>query len=927
MVGQGKSCRFLYSNIRGLHSNLRDLTVASRNSDVVLCVETLVSNRRHSCEVAMSRFAPPVLLLKDSIPNARGLALYVRRGFSAYRQSRFECKCHEIVIVRICSRHHNFYVFCLYRNPHFNDNIYDCLLTSMASVQSADRKASFIFVGDFNAHHQEWLRSVSATDEHGRAALHFSEAAGCEQLVNEPTHVHGNRLDLLLTDVPGLVSVEVLGPIGTSDHSALSVKLQLSQSFPEFTVEKEVFLKNRVDWDRVALDVRNMCWTDIFASQCPVSALNTGLLGILRRRVPVRKLRIRSNDKPWFDAECRGAYDLKQTAYREWSRDRSVLKWNNFLALRTRAEQVYDDAEERYNTRIRTTLAEASQPHKWWSTLKSATLGTESSIPPLNTRSGVLESDPSKKAELLMDSFNAKQSNNIINLPPTCHPNPVFCKFAFRSKQVFNLLCNLDSYGGTDPLGFFPLFYKKIASVLAPKLSVIFRKLLKVGSFPTCWRTANVTPIPKGPSSPNVADYRPISITPVLSKIYEKLIANPLSKFCESSGLFPPNQFAYRKGLGTCDCLLSMTHQLQSELDQGCECRMVLIDFSAAFDRVNHLGLLYKLSNLGIGGSVQSVISEFLTQRNQRVVVDGRYSRFVDVVSGVPQGSVLGPLLFILYTSDMFAVVDNRLYNYADDSTLVATIRSPADRIPVANSLNADLHKIEKWCSAWDMTLNARKTKTIVIGRSRTNFPMHPELSVGDRPLEESHSVYVLGVTLDAKLTFEQQVRNVVKSASQKLGIVRKASSVFGDRFISSTVFRSFVLPLLEYCSPVWGSAADTHLELLNRIARVPASVGEPGDLQHRRNVGALSMFYKIVGNASHSLHHEVPPLRHFVRVTRESLATHERARAPVRCRTSQFARCFVPGTVRLWNSLDAGVFESGSIGGFKSSVNRFFRS
>ena len=463
MVNQGKFCRVVYSNIRGLHSNLKDLEVASRNSDVVLCTETLVSERRHLCEVTMGRFTPPMLILKNSIPDARGLALYVRRGFSAFRQSRFECKCHEVVVVRVCSRHHNFYILCVYRNPHHDDSIYDCLLTAMASVQSTDRKASFILVGDFNAHHREWLGSVSVTDSHGRAARQFCEAAGCHQLVRESTHIHGNPLDLLLTDVPGLVSVEVLGPLGTSDHSVLSVRVQLSQSFPEVTVNREVYLKNRVDWAAVELDVRNIDWAGVFADDCPVSALNTKLLGILKHRVPVKRLRIRANDKPWFDAECRRAYDQKQTSYRIWSRDRSDANWNNFVALRALADRVYGASLERHNSKVKTTLAEASQPHKWWSTLKSATLGTKPSIPPLNTSTGILESDPKKKAKLLKESFNAKQSRNVLNLPPTCHPKPAFCKFAFRSRSLFNLLNQLDSYGGTDPLGFSPLFYKKIA--------------------------------------------------------------------------------------------------------------------------------------------------------------------------------------------------------------------------------------------------------------------------------------------------------------------------------------------------------------------------------------------------------------------------------------------------------------------------------
>ena len=218
------------------------------------------------------------------------------------------------------------------------------------------------------------------------------------------------------------------------------------------------------------------------------------------------------------------------------------------------------------------------------------------------TATGSFESNPVKKASLLMGVFDAKQSRNIIELPPTCHPEPVFCGFAFRSKVILHILSKLDSFGGTDPLGFFPLFCKKMAHLLAPKLSVIFRKLLKEGSFPLCWRTANVAPVPKGPLSPDPSEYRPISITPILSKVFEKLVASRLELYCEARGLFPSNQFAYRKGLGTCDCLLSMTHQLQCTLDAGRESRMVFIDFSAAFDMVNHRGLLYKLSASGVGG-------------------------------------------------------------------------------------------------------------------------------------------------------------------------------------------------------------------------------------------------------------------------------------------------------------------------------------
>ena len=138
----------------------------------------------------------------------------------------------------------------------------------------------------------------------------------------------------------------------------------------------------------------------------------------------------------------------------------------------------------------------------------------------------------------------------------------------------------------------------------------------------------------------------------------------------ERSGVLPTTQFAYRKGLvGTCDALLCVSHTLQSALGSGQEARIVQIDFSAAFDSLNHLGILYKLCSVGIGGSILSILIEFLSNRSQQVMVDGCRSKLVDVVSGAPQGSVLGQLLFLLYTLELFSILENKLIGYADDST------------------------------------------------------------------------------------------------------------------------------------------------------------------------------------------------------------------------------------------------------------------
>ena len=620
------------------------------------------------------------------------MAIYIRSSFNATRCTRFECGCHEIMIVKVCSRFNNFYIFSIYRNPDLDDVIYDCLLNSMAAIQEMDVKSSFIFVGDLNAHHREWLGSISATDAHGQAALNFNNLSGCEQLVRHSTHSSGNCLDLLLTDVPALVDVTVVPPFGTSDHSALSFKIQNSFSVPDVTISRKVFLKSRADWNGVNSDMTGLIWKDVFGAESPIEALNKKLLEISERRIPTRTIRSRLRDKVWFNDDCRRAQRNKQEAYRAWSRRRSNENWIEYVRLRGVAQRVYSVAQNNHNNHLKDILSGTTQPHSWWSALKQSLFGVDSSIPPISRSDGSICHDSVEKANILAQVFDGKQSTDEVNLPSSCFPKVLLRSCAFRSTELRTYLDDLDSYGGVDPQGFLPVFFKHISKVLAPKLAVLFRSLLRSGSFPPCWRLANVTPIPKG-SSPtsNPSEYRPISITPILSKVFERLISRRIYRFVEDLNLLPRNQFGFRKGLSTMDALLYLTHDSQSALDSGHESRLVSLDFSSAFDRVNHKALLYKVRSLGIGGPLLNILSDFLSHRRQRVSVDGCFSQFTVMRSGVPQGSVLGPLLFIIYTSDMWNDIESDMVSYADDTTLSVVIRSPAQRPKISDKICRDI--------------------------------------------------------------------------------------------------------------------------------------------------------------------------------------------------------------------------------------------
>ena len=266
--------------------------------------------------------------------------------------------------------------------------------------------------------------------------------------------------------------------------------------------------------------------------------------------------------------------------------------------------------------------------------------------------------------------------------------------------------------------------------------------------------------------------------------------------------------------------------------------------------------------------------------------------------SGVPQGSVLGPLLFLLYTSELFSILENKLIGYADDFTLMAVVPSPGARVTVAESLNRDLVRVNAWCDLWGMKLNASKTKAMIVSRSRTMHPQSPPLTIDGTVLMESDDLDILGVTFDSKLTFEKHLRSVSRAASQRLGVLRKSWRVFHDKLLIGRCFCGFVLPVLEYCSAVWCSAAYTHLKLLDRV--VCGACFLAGDVlncdnSHRQSVVVLCMLYKNRCNRKHPLCGALPVPCVPVRVTRGDLIAHRYTFAPLSCEPRSTAGLLFP--------------------------------
>ena len=284
----------------------------------------------------------------------------------------------------------------------------------------------------------------------------------------------------------------------------------MGQTVPNLCVSRKIFLKHQVNWNTVCGAIRELPWRNIWLSDNPVEVLNEHISLLVGRYVPTKVIRVRNKDNPWFDDQCRLAFGLKQVAHLRWTHDHSRVNWEEFVRYQFRANETYSEAERQFSDRNMDVLMNVQSPHKWWATLKSAVFGSSSALPPLVSEGGGLVCESIGKADLLSDHFDSKQSRKAVDLLLTYHPSPRLATFAFRSIEVRRLLLDLDPYGGTDPLGMFPFFIKRTADVMAPRLSVVFGRLVRLGSFPASWRQDNVTPISKGPPSSSVANYLPI---------------------------------------------------------------------------------------------------------------------------------------------------------------------------------------------------------------------------------------------------------------------------------------------------------------------------------------------------------------------------------------------------------------------------------
>ena len=554
-----------------------------------------------------------------------------------------------------------------------------------------------------------------------------------------------------------------------------------------------------------------------------------------------------------------------------------------------------------------------------------------------------------EKASLFNEFFSNQCKPNVNDSTlPTFNPLTEDClsNIRFSSSEILSHLRNIDPNKSNGPDVITGHMIRLCDDALVLPLRLIFTNILRTSNFPILWKLANVTPVFKKDDKQLIKNYRPISLLPLLSKIFEKIVFNKVYEHLTKNNLITHNQSGFRPGDGCINQLLYLVSEIHEsfECPDNLEVRAVFLDISKAFDKVWHEGLIFKLKQNGIRGNLLDFFVSYLNDRHQRVGINGSYSEYSKIQSGVPQGSVLGPLLFLIYINDLEKNLKSQVKFYADDTMLYSIVKNPTQS---AADLNHDLDLIQKWAFQWKMQFNPDPSKqaTEMIFSCKQKKTQHPPLFFNGSEVSLKSEQKHLGLTLTTNLSFTKHVYEKITKANRHIGSIKHLSRYLPFKSLNQ-MYKTFSRTHLDYCDVIYHQTAKITKDglaltnLMNELERVQyrgalAVTGtwkgtsraklydELGweSLSDRRKKQRLVLLYKIINNLTPSyLRDKLPPLKN--PFAAETSYTYR----DFRIRTERFRNSFFPDTIKQWNVVISDFQDMPTLDEFRSHLHSLYR-
>ena len=499
------------------------------------------------------------------------------------------------------------------------------------------------------------------------------------------------------------------------------------------------------------------------------------------------------------------------------------------------------------------------KPKSFWQFIKSKKTET-SGVSPLRGKDGLLYSEPNTQANILNEQFKKAFTTEDTSSMPNkgTSPHPTMPDIFISNNGLLKLLKNLNPHKATGPDNLPAYFLHNFAEELSPFLTFFFQKSIDTGKIPNDWKQANVVPIFKKGDKHNAINYRPVSLTAICCKILEHILTSNIRKHLTINNILNDSQHGFRSKRSCETQLIISIQDLAKSLGYGNQIDVILLDFSKAFDKVPHKRLAQKLEFYGIRNQNLNWINDFLADRQQQVLLNGVKSSKLAVDSGVPQGTVLGPTLFLLFINDLPEHVTCNARLFADDCLLYRNVNNSSD----AQLLQKDLSSLVKWEEDWQMNFNPEKCYVIHI--SKKSKPSSFDYILHNHVLEAVKDSKYLGLTISHDLDWGTHINNITCKANKTLGFLRRNLKNCTPK-VKNLTYTSLVRPVVEYSSPVWDPYKKQHITQVEQVQRKAARFvfndykdRSPGavsnliksleweNLELRRKKARLTMLYKI---------------------------------------------------------------------------------
>lgn len=837
----------------------------------------------------------------------------------------------EMVCMCVRINHRDMVFCCCYRPPNSCPTFCDDLHDVLNKIVTRFPRTPLFLLGDFNFPKIHWSTTgavVFDSSVETKAFVKLCTDFNLSQLITEPTR-GANTLDLLLTTTPDLVHELSFLP-GLSDHCLIQFELKEKVNRP-LTKPKQI--RDYSKGNFIAINQELAIFLDEYmptfderSVECNWSLFRDKTKELIDKYIPVRIISCKHRS-PWFNVSLKRLLNKKKRLFRKAKGSSAHDRWRSYNQATTAYKDAVKKAKlEFYHDTLPTLLTQDVK--KFWNFVN----GSKRNFVHLTNDDGVAYA-ASECCNVLNDvfskSFLLSHCTRLPNFDGLQFPpmDPVHIDWVGIQHIIHGL--KLSSSSGVDDIN--SKFLKNTEVYSSIILSKLFSQSLQTGCIPSDWKVGKVTPLYKTGNKQSPLNYRPISLTSVSCKIFEHVIYSQVVAFLEANSFFSSSQHGFRKSYSCETQLISFTHDLFAAMDKRTVTDCIFLDFSKAFDVVSHQLLFLKLSKLNIDQQVLTWIKHFLSNRTQFVTANDFNSTVSPVNSGVPQGSVLGPLLFLIYVNDLPNVVNSSIKLFADDCVVYREISNSTD----TTLLQADLDCISAWCTSWHMRLNTKKCKVMRISRHAqcTNVLNYHIEGV---MLENVMSYKYLGVHITANLSWEKHIEYISNNANRMLGYLRR-NFYMAPSSLKLLLYKTLVRSKLEYASSVWDPGLDylsnTLESVQNRSARfilsdyhrtasvssMKLSLNLPL-LSVRRKLSRLSLFHKMYFY-NPNLNREL-----FSAPAHVSARTDHANKVNVPfARTNSFYLSFLVQTSKEWNALPSSIATIADTLAFKTAVENLY--